>query len=231
MTSLDYFPTKNPIMNAKPQAMAEAGKTASILSLLNKSCDVNTKDGRGWTALMSEAAKGHIDTVQALLDKGADIDATTDESGCTTLMLAAWYGHTAIVQALLNKGAKVNMKSDSGKTALMAASFQGNTEIVKLLKRVEGINSKLLAAIRNYNIYKVCALLNKGATTNADDEDGQTALMFAARKGYMDIVQILLAKGADVKAKSHYGATALMWAEMNRHYEIAELLKKAGATE
>ncbi len=218
-------------MNAKLLAMAEAGKTVSIRSLLNKSCDVNTKDGKGWTALMLAATEGHIDTVQILLGKDADIDATNYESGCTALMLAAWHGHTAIVQALLNKGAKVNMKSDSGKTALMAAAFQGNIDIVMLLKRVEKTNSKLLAAVRNCDVYSVYALLNKGATINADDEDGQTALMFAARKGYMDMVQILLDNGADVKAKSQYGATALMWAGINRHDEIVISLKRAGAME
>jgi ankyrin repeat protein len=216
-------------MNVNLISLAEAGKTAAVQSLFSKSCNLNAKNDQGWTALMLAAAKGHFETVEILLNNGVDINAKSDKSGCTALMLAAWFGHTAIVEALLNNGARVNIKSDSGKTALMAAAFQEDTKTVKLLQCVVKNNSELLDAVRNYNIYSVHALLNKGTTVNADDKDGQTALMFAARKGYMDIVQILLDNGVDVKAKSQYGATALMWAELNHHDEIVELLKKTGA--
>ena len=77
----------------------------------------------------------------------------------------------------------------------------------------------------------VKALLEQGADVNAKDNDGFTALMFAARDGQTDTVPALLAKGADVNAKDNDGRTALMRAKKKGHKEIVQLLKKAGAKE
>ena len=85
---------------------------------------------------------------------------------------------------------------------------------------------------------------------NASDENAMTALMWAAYKGYPDIVEALLSAGADVnvQAKSRgrtgffselfpspdherrlSGATALMLASWKGHAEIVELLLNHGA--
>jgi len=49
------------------------------------------------------------------------------------LIDAATYGDTAAVQALLAKGAEVNTKTNDGRTALMAASEEGQREVVRAL--------------------------------------------------------------------------------------------------
>ena len=59
--------------------------------------------------------------------------------------------------------------------------------------------------------------------------DGNTALMLAANRGFLDIVKRLLASGADVNIRAKDGWTALAAAEMIGDTEIAELIKKAGA--
>ena len=70
------------------------------------------------SSLVEAASKGDTDKVQALLAKGADVNAKA-YNGYTALMSAAWGGHTDIVQALLAKGADVNAKQKNGSTALM----------------------------------------------------------------------------------------------------------------
>ena len=45
-------------------------------------------------------------------------------------------------------------------------------------------------------------LVENGADVNARDEDDQTALHWAARKGHIDIVCFLVENGADVNARS-----------------------------
>jgi len=52
---------------------------------------VNAKDKDGWTALIGAAAKGHTDTVKALIDAGADVNAK-DKYGETAPMNAATGG-------------------------------------------------------------------------------------------------------------------------------------------
>ena len=124
--------------------------------------------------------KGHTETVKALLDKGADVNAK-DKDGETVLMKASASGYTEIVKALLDKGADVNEKAVHGQTALMYASGLGRTEIVKVL-------------------------LYKGADMNAKSEHGDTALRLASERGYTKIVNVLQYEGATVKALPDKGA-------------------------
>src|ERR1700689_805628 len=97
-------------------------------------------------ALMVASLEGHLDIVQALLAKGADVNAKATD-GSTPLMFAA-LGHDDaiaqllpsspsskddrldIVQGLLAKGAGVDAKQEHGMTALMAAPFKGHLDVV-----------------------------------------------------------------------------------------------------
>jgi ankyrin repeat protein len=67
-------------------------------------------------------------------------------------------------------------------------------------------------------------LINHGANTSAHDGTGVTALMFAARDGYMEIINVLLNNGADKSATDIKGDTALDMANANGHEEIVTLL-------
>jgi ankyrin repeat protein len=74
------------------------------------------------------------DSINLLLDHGADVNATAND-GCTALMLAASSGDSEIVRALLSKGAYVSGKfTETGKTALMLAREKDYTDIVQLLE-------------------------------------------------------------------------------------------------
>ena len=88
--------------------------------------------------LLKAAYEGHTETVKALLEAGADVNAKIVEGefkGATALFWAAGKGHTEIVQVLIAKGADVNAKGVKGWTALMLAAENRHTEIVSLLKQ------------------------------------------------------------------------------------------------
>ena len=76
-------------------------------------------------------------------------------------------------------------------------------------------------------------LIANGADVNTKTKDVSTALMFAADRGYYDIVKVLLANGADVNAidkrKNGKRNTALMHASSRDHYEILKELIANGA--
>ena len=220
---------------------------------------------QGWAAdinldLFDAAKKGNISTVQALLDKGEDVNAK-DKDSMTALMYAVMAGHTNIVYLLLDKGADVNVKAKGNKggvTALILAAKRGHTDILQtLLNAGADVNakdnraSKFLALYCYYvfdDYYKesrtalmyaarygyadiVQTLLDNGADVNAEDKDNSTALMWAAFKGHEEAVKALLDNGADMNVRNKDGKTALVLARKKRHTKIIRLLKQAGAKE
>src|SRR5205823_1253148 len=69
----------------------------------------------------------------------------------------------------------------------------------------------------------------KRADINAQDDEGKTALHWAAKQGYEKIVQLLIAEGANIDAQDDEGKTALHWAAKQGYEKIVQLLITVGA--
>ncbi len=78
------------------------------------------------------ASSGHLEVVQLLLDKGADI-SVANAGGWTPLNSAANSGHLEVVQLLLDKGADYNAQSESYGNTLHVASHKGHVKIAEML--------------------------------------------------------------------------------------------------
>jgi ankyrin repeat domain-containing protein 17 len=77
--------------------------------------------------------KGHIDVVELLLNRGAELEHRTKE-GFTPLMFAALGGHTAVADCLLKRNASVNVPSGSNNDIpLTSACWKGHRDVVELL--------------------------------------------------------------------------------------------------
>ncbi len=85
----------------------------------------------------------------------------------------------------------------------------------------------LIEAVKKGRVEIVRAFLEKGASANARDGRGGTALHWAAGGGKVDIVTTLLKAGADPAATDHNGMTPLQVAQRRRHEQIAGLLQEA----
>ena len=59
-------------------------------------------------------------------------------------------------------------------------------------------------------------LLANGADLHAQDDDGYTALIYAAWEGDVEVVRFLLDNGANLHTSTGYGYTALMYAAQKR---------------
>jgi ankyrin repeat protein len=77
---------------------------------------------------MIAAEEDRQEIVKALIDRGADLNAT-DHDGQTALMRACL--NTSIV--LLNAGANPNLKDSEGETALSLARKNEDDDLIKLL--------------------------------------------------------------------------------------------------
>lgn len=69
-------------------------------------------------------------------------------------------------------------------------------------------------------------LLDKGADVDMRGENGETLLMWAAHKGYIQTVTFLLQYGADINARDNHGNTPLMYAAMEKQLDMMEFLLK-----
>lgn len=94
---------------------------------------VNVTDEVGNTPLIFAAKIGDKQTVDMLINQGADVNHQ-NHIGATALMLAAKYGNKYTVKTLLEHGADPSIQNDSGYTAYIFAKAYGNEDILHLLQ-------------------------------------------------------------------------------------------------
>lgn len=97
--------------------------------------------------------------------------------------------------------------------ALIAAEEAARNFIPNANNRSSNGRTKLMIAAKKGDIQKIEDLLYSGAQIDAKDDEGWTALMYAARfQKDADVTKLLLYKGADRTIKNKYGLTALLLA-------------------
>ena len=138
-----------------------------------------------------------------------------------------------VLELLSDDDVDVNERFVSGWTALLAATAQGNSKIIRhLLDRgadpdignVLGITPLHYGA--HYGQTSICRLLiENGASTNQQDTSGLTPLMVSARAGRLEIVRLLLDAGADIDLRDLNKMTALDLAQVKKQYRVAKHLR------
>lgn len=114
-------------------AAATRSRCNIVRLLLDNGASANERNW-GDTALMRAAAYSHdTDCLQALLEKGSDINAK-DNAGQTPLFYATQYGPVANVEWLLKHGADRNVVA-YGMTPLEAARKLNKKEVVEFLEK------------------------------------------------------------------------------------------------
>jgi ankyrin repeat protein len=149
---------------------AHDGNLEQVITALEAGAEIEVVDNRGMTPIIWAALRGHLDVVKALLERGANINST-NWAGWTPLMQACAQLHEELAKFLVEQGADIHMKTKYSGTALIFAAGTGQYELTKYL-------------------------LDKGADpfveiTGTDDEDGMTALSYARREGYDDVIKLL----------------------------------------
>ncbi len=133
-------------------------------------------------------------------------------------MIACYSGTTEIVSDL-QSGVSPDSLDREGRSALIHASFQGNTEIAELLLRygatvdmlwLSGLlsMSPLIAATTNGSTEIIKLILSHGAKVDLQINGGFSALMMAVKQ--TETVQLLLEHGAQVDLKNNDGEEKLL---------------------
>ena len=85
-------------------------------------------------AASHSAQTGDIDTLEAAVSAGADVNARAGR-GRTALMYAVDKGYPQLVSLLLDAQSNVNASAPDGATALFMAASHGHTEVIELLMK------------------------------------------------------------------------------------------------
>jgi hypothetical protein len=143
--------------------------------LIASGAEVNVQNNLGNAPLQLAAHNsGDTDTVVLLLNKGANIDARSND-GWTALIDAIDMNHVAAAKVLIERGANVNLAAQTGWTALMASAVKGHADLAAML-------------------------IAHGADVNAKAFQGTanptTALSAARSMHHADVVKVLEQAGA-----------------------------------
>jgi len=137
---------------------AHNGHTVDVLTTVDLDVGLVNRVGQyGWTLLIRASLGGHVDLIQGLLERKADIHAR-DAGGLDSAMMAAWYGHLPALTLLMNSGASMTTTDNAnGRNALMwAARYDHLSCCVFLLSRgcdLRLVDNEGLSALDLYDTY------------------------------------------------------------------------------
>jgi ankyrin repeat protein len=224
--------------------------------LIESKADVNAKDGRGNTPLITNSETGghteQPEIAKALIAARAAVN-TQNIYGETALFKASQEG-ADVVRVLLANGADPNLKTKEGTSPAQAAvgSFDSRVTLQLLIKNKVALNIKdeegrtLLhqaSIMSDSNAAEI--LIENGSDINAKDTKGFTPLILAvsdymlpgkldsdprvARGSREDVVELLLKSGANANLPDPAGNTALHYAaQENRRVILRLLLENKG---
>jgi ankyrin repeat protein len=211
-------------------------KTAELL--IRAGADANISNEYGISPLMLACINGSSSMVQKLLEARANPNLA-QWMGVTPLMICSRSGSVESVKLLLTQDADVNARDvRRGQTALMWAASRQHPEVARVLTEY-GADANLKTKMpddvtpREFITYGVKKRDPTRTDIIGDDEvhleitssqGGFSALMFAARKGDIEMAKILVAAGADVNVSSAEYGNALVVAAVNNNKDFAQFL-------
>lgn len=166
-------------------------------------------------------------------------DATaTNGKNLRPIHIAATGGNLKAVEWILEVEPQcVNLETADGATAIIQASQEGHTKIIKLLCDMnadvnatwkECSRKAIHQAAQGGHTDAVELLLRYGSEHDPVDIHGATPFWTACQGGHESIVQMLLQKGAQTEPLTDNGRSPIHQAAQNGHINTVEILLNAG---
>jgi len=219
----------------------EFGQIESVRLLIRAGAPVDGARDDGATPLFKACHLGRADLVEVLLEAGADPSLRVQ--GWSPLDLSCREGHEQIVKMLLAKLPAEDMSPTlladlaAGDLASLLAFLSGQqtrgsslvAQLDAILADTEKQDTLLTWAARHGQAEAARLLLQAGASVEAVDRDGASALLLACEAGHLEIVRLLLEASAAVDQADEDGTTPLHMACEEGNLEVTRLLLEVGA--
>jgi len=187
------------------------GHVGVIETLVRCGANLNHQHSNGGTALMLAAATNHPDVVRRLLVAGSDMEAR-DVENKTAQHYANSFRHVACAD-LLQASAQLKPAIERGDEAAVRMLLDSGAPVDLSVRAGPASGISILAIAAGHGHERVVdLLLQRGATVNKQDDQGGTALMWAANSNEPSIVRRLLWAGANREKRTVQGKTALQYA-------------------
>ena len=179
--------------------------------------------------LHAASARGDVKKVRSLLERGMYGVDLQEADGSTALMVAAAFGYSSVVKQLLGSGANLELKDQTGMTALSwCACAKGREELIPQLMPAGAAAHAGRKVLKTYDQLGVTQLLlRQGAEIEALDFGGWSALMVASFYGQPEIATLLVEAGARTDHLSSEGANALDIATQLGHRQVVRIIRQS----
>ena len=213
---------------------ARRGDAEMVAYLLRNSARVNPDDDNGRIPVHEAVAAGSEPVVRALVANRADVLAK-DSMGMRARDLC---DPSSLLHWIMVHGAQLEVKDETGATALHHFASQGDVDAVRtLLKQGADFETvvernrqtPLFVASERGFVEIVEMLLSHGANTECTDTRRSTPLITAGKYGQMRVGKLLLDHGANIEASNQHNFTALAECCDHGRVEMAHMLLKRGA--
>ena len=185
-------------------AAAAKGDVAEIERLVADGERVNIQDANSRTPLHVAVYRKHHEAARALLRLGANPN-TFDAQRYDIVTIAAVQNDIEMLNIALQNGASArNVTTPADSTALITAAHLGHVEVVRILiahkAPLDHVNARGWTALHEAvalgnggpnHVATVEALVKAGADTDIKDRQGATALSYARRRRYNEMIKIL----------------------------------------
>ncbi len=212
---------------------ARYGKTELVQKLIEAGADCDVPNGLGYLPLVEACSNGHEGTAVLLIRHNAS-RGVFDDFRHDALAEAIQHKLPVATQMLIERTPEEKLKGAYGQRVLKYTIDYGDEGSVLLCGRLN-VNRKiegkpaLFYAIQKNRSQGALALVEMGADIHARDNDGNTALMWAVKKGMMRLTKTLLARNVSLDAENEAGYTAYDIALESGHPAFAEAIEREAA--
>ena len=216
---------------------AAAGSAEAITLLLDHGADVDARES-SWsqTALIFAAANNRVDALDVLLRRGAEVSATTrvlDVPAHDRALKQAKERRDQRLAALQDPNPEVEDPAEEGKDPIATEQSERGSLAGQLVGNAAGqehdreqppseSTKELIETEEEARLREEAEGLPPSYPELVGSHGGLTALLHAAREGYVDAVLSLLEAGADIDQVSTGDHTSpLVIAVINGHFDLA----------
>lgn len=184
------------------------------------------------------SSRDYLNIVEKMINCHLNLNLC-DQTDKTILMQACDLKIFPLIEILIKNGADINYQNKNGETAFFRAASFSSVDVMNQLKNFDadincsnnhGQTPLMLSVNHRFNLKTLEWLIQNKADINAQDIQGNTALMYAIASNQIEATELLLKNGAKTEIQNKFSHTPLQLAKRIKNQNIIQLLQENRAS-